>query len=188
MLTFLAFLLHCALSAYVEITGNNVNKHIGGPKPALVKFYSPGCGHCEAMAEDFDEAASVFTDVTFGGVDCIQEDALCSNFDIGGYPTIYFFKANDEKPIDYEGGRTADDFISFVESKTGIISKRGPSLLKIVHPYNYEALVNDTSRCSVILFCDAYTPDCKEFNMIFKELGTIFQADSNVTIGRVLCD
>lgn len=48
------------------------------------------------------------------------------NIYIIGYPTIKFFPAGDSKtPIDYEGGRTAEAFVTFINEKVGTNRKVG---------------------------------------------------------------
>ena len=39
-----------------------------------------------------------------------------SEFDVKGYPTLYFLKANDKKkPISYEGGREEGEMLKFIQ-------------------------------------------------------------------------
>ena len=52
-------------------------------------------------------------------VDCTEEQDLCSDYDVKGYPTIKYWKAGEspDKGTDYQGGRTFDDLKKFVEDE-----------------------------------------------------------------------
>lgn len=39
---------------------------------------------------------------------------------IKGFPTIRLFKPNIDTPVDYEGGRTLNDFLNFLTKETGL--------------------------------------------------------------------
>ena len=49
---------------------------------------------------------------------CVQDatanDIPSDTFDVKGFPTIYF-RSSDGKVVVYEGSRTKEDFISFIE-------------------------------------------------------------------------
>jgi protein disulfide-isomerase A6 len=53
-------------------------------------------------------------------LDCDNHKELGNQFGIKGFPTIKFFAKNSKDPQDYVGGRQVDDFVSFLEIKTGI--------------------------------------------------------------------
>jgi len=86
----------------------------------LVMFHAPWCGHCKSLAPEYAKAAQQLA--TQGGssvlakVDCTIHSGLQNRFAIQGFPTLKFFR--NGTPIDYEGGRTAADIISFVTKKS----------------------------------------------------------------------
>ncbi|XP_075990887.1 protein disulfide-isomerase A5 [Anticarsia gemmatalis] len=87
-------------------------------KHALVMFYAPWCGHCKSTKPEFVRAAEKFADelmVAFGAVDCTNEQELCGNYDVKGYPTIKYFSYYDKAVNEYTGGRKEDDFVSFIK-------------------------------------------------------------------------
>jgi protein disulfide-isomerase A6 len=57
--------------------------------------------------------------VVVADVDCTEEQDLCSDYDVKGYPTIKYWKAGEspDKGTDYQGGRTFDDLKKFVEDE-----------------------------------------------------------------------
>lgn len=77
----------------------------------LIEFYAPWCGHCKNLQPHWNSAATRLKDrVKFGKVDATAEKALAQRYGINSYPTIKVFipGGDAEKPLDYEGGRTAD--------------------------------------------------------------------------------
>ncbi|XP_042418683.1 protein disulfide-isomerase-like [Zingiber officinale] len=86
-------------------------------KNVLLEFYAPWCGHCKKLAPILDEVAISFEndgDVVIAKMDATVND-VPSEFDVQGYPTLYFSSASG-KLSQYEGDRTADDIINYVKS------------------------------------------------------------------------
>ncbi|KAJ3236720.1 hypothetical protein HDU77_011745 [Chytriomyces hyalinus] len=81
---------------------------------AFVKFYAPWCGHCKTLAPVWDElAASMKGKATIAEVDCTQEPAICSKYDVRGYPTLKWI-TGPLGTIDYSGKRSLDALTGFV--------------------------------------------------------------------------
>jgi len=86
----------------------------------LVEFFAPWCGHCKQLAPHYESAAERLRDdhqssARLASVDCTVEKDLCSEFGIKGFPTIKLFTPSTvAAPVDYKGGRTADDIVTFM--------------------------------------------------------------------------
>ena len=63
-----------------------------------------------AAAEEFKDNPKV----EFAAIDCTLERSICSFYDVSGYPTFKYFQYFNKDQKDYQGGRTKDDFVAFM--------------------------------------------------------------------------
>ena len=76
------------------------------------------CGHCKALAPTWDKAATELKGkALFAKVDCTQDEALCGEFEVQGYPTL-IFQTKDGKLSEYNGGRSVAEFEKFAANPT----------------------------------------------------------------------
>jgi len=92
----------------------------------LVEFYAPWCGHCKNLAPEWKKAAAALEGIVkLGAVDMDAHPQLGQPYEVKGFPTIKFFAINKNKPVDFQGGRTAKDITEWVLSQAKqIVSAR----------------------------------------------------------------
>ena len=85
-------------------------------KDTLIAFTAPWCKHCKMMKEAYIEVADSFKEdegIRVALLDVSRNDVASPQFPIDGLPAI-FFKSKGQDPIAFEGERTKDDFIEFI--------------------------------------------------------------------------
>ncbi|KAJ1993451.1 hypothetical protein H4R33_000644 [Dimargaris cristalligena] len=91
-------------------------------KGVLVEFYAPWCGHCKQLAPTYEKVAKIFANepnCLVTKVDATVEPELGTRYDVQGYPTLKFFPAGSDTPIEYDVGRTEEDLVTFLNTHCG---------------------------------------------------------------------
>ncbi|XP_055614434.1 protein disulfide-isomerase A6 homolog [Uranotaenia lowii] len=103
--------LYSSSDDVVELTASNFDRNvIKSDEVWVVEFYAPFCGHCRNLVPEYKKAATALKGVIkVGGVNCEEEQSICSQYGVRGYPTIKIFGASKRSPVDYNGQRTAKD-------------------------------------------------------------------------------
>ncbi|KAI5291958.1 protein disulfide-isomerase precursor [Ascosphaera acerosa] len=101
-------------SKVVSLTTETFKDFIGEHELVLAEFYAPWCGHCKALAPEYELAAEQLAekDIPVVKVDCTQEMDLCREQGVQGYPTLKVIRGETDKP--YRGPRKAASLTSFM--------------------------------------------------------------------------
>ncbi|OBZ70429.1 Protein disulfide-isomerase [Grifola frondosa] len=89
-------------------------------KDVFVEFYASWCGHCKRLKPTWDSLGDRYADVkdriTIAKMEATENDLPPSvPFRISGFPTLKFKKAGTSDFIDYDGDRSLESLIAFVE-------------------------------------------------------------------------
>ncbi|KAL3651333.1 hypothetical protein CASFOL_004335 [Castilleja foliolosa] len=110
-------------SSVVVLTPDNFDEIVlDENKDVLVEFYAPWCGHCKSLASTYEKVAAAFKHdehVVIANVDADQHKDLAEKYGVSGYPTLKFFPKNNKAGDDYDGGRDLEDFVTFINEKSG---------------------------------------------------------------------
>ncbi|KIP03072.1 hypothetical protein PHLGIDRAFT_95218 [Phlebiopsis gigantea 11061_1 CR5-6] len=89
-------------------------------KDVFVEFYAPWCGHCKRLKPTWDSLGDRYADakdrLVIAKMDATENDLPPSvPFRIAGFPTLKFKKAGSKEFIDYDGDRTLESLVAFLE-------------------------------------------------------------------------
>ncbi|KAG0170339.1 protein disulfide-isomerase precursor [Apophysomyces sp. BC1034] len=118
-------------SDVISLTKDDFDKQVLGEDLMLVEFFAPWCGHCKALAPEYEKAATELKpkNVKLAKVDCTENQDLCQDYEVRGYPTLKLFRKGDT--TEYKGPRKADGIVSYMQ-------KQAAPALSAVTPENFE--------------------------------------------------
>lgn len=105
------------------LNDSNFKKTIGD-KHVLVAFTAPWCGHCKSLAPVWEDLATTYAneaDVVIAKVDAESENskATAAEYGVSSYPTLKYFPKGSTTAENYDGGRSEENFVEFLNIKAG---------------------------------------------------------------------
>merc|ERR1712061_251572 len=85
-------------------------------KDVLVEFYAPWCGHCKQLVPIWDKLGEKYKDhksIVIAKIDSTANEL--EDIKVQGFPTIKLIKKGSNEIVDYNGERTLDGFVKFLE-------------------------------------------------------------------------
>jgi len=108
--------LSTAFGSSVVLTQSNYEDETNG-KMVFIKFFAPWCGHCKSLAPKWTDMASELVGnptVLVGEIDCDDENDLCEDHDIEGFPTIKW--GSPDALSDYNLDMETEEMVKFVKN------------------------------------------------------------------------
>jgi len=133
--------------AVVTLTTENFDAFIKENGKVLVEFYAPWCGHCKALAPEYEKAAQAIdadesVSAKLAKVDATVEKDLATKYGVKGFPTLKYFTGDADEPSDYSGGRTEPTIIQWLRTR---------SMPAVTILESAKALTEFTAKGSVVL-------------------------------------
>ncbi|GKV08283.1 hypothetical protein SLEP1_g19938 [Rubroshorea leprosula] len=122
----------------------------------MVEFYAPWCGHCQALAPEYAAAATELKaeGVVLAKVDATEENELAQEYDVQGFPTVYFFVDGEHKP--YNGARNKEAIVTWIKKKIG------PGVQNITTSDDAERILTSESKVALGYLNSLVGPDADE--------------------------
>ncbi|KAL6056824.1 protein disulfide-isomerase precursor [Balamuthia mandrillaris] len=159
---FLCLLVACAQASYVlDLTKDNFQQTLDENEFVLVEFFAPWCGHCKALAPEYEAAAQLLKDtpnVKLAKVDCTVEEDLAREHAIQGFPTVRLYRrGSTADPIEYNAAREANAIVAWLNKKAG------PAATSLANEEEAQNFVTEKKTCVVGYFDNKDNEEYKRF-------------------------
>jgi protein disulfide-isomerase-like protein len=110
-----------ASAKVVNLDDSNYGSITSETDLVFIKFFAPWCGHCKAMAKDWEtlgtKMAADKPGILIAEVDCTSEEAddLCESNGVEGFPTLKY--GDPEFLENYDGPRELDALYEFATTQ-----------------------------------------------------------------------
>eukprot|EP00758_Cryptobia_borreli_P005333 Tbor_TRINITY_DN4847_c0_g1::TRINITY_DN4847_c0_g1_i1::g.1222::m.1222/K09584/PDIA6, TXNDC7; protein disulfide-isomerase A6 len=175
-----------ALDGVIDLNPTTFDEIVGKEAGVLVEFYAPWCGHCKSLVPEYmkvGKAASGSKAVVVAKVNADEHGGLAGRFGVSGYPTIKYFPAGSTEAEDYQGGRDAASFVSFLNMKTGanLIIRKDPTFAVAITAQTFAEIVGKEAGV-LVEFYAPWCGHCKSLAPIYEKVAKAFANDKKKII------
>ena len=107
------------------LVGKNFHEvAMNAEKDVLVEFYAPWCGHCKQLVPVWDKLGEKYADhpsIVIAKMDSTGNEL--EEIKVQGFPTIKLIKKGTNDIVDFDGERTEEGFVKFLEAQVGEIGR-----------------------------------------------------------------
>lgn len=163
IIVFVALVALVTATAVKDTTDADFETVIASHEFVMMEFYAPWCGHCKKLEPEYEQAATQLGDkAVLARLDATAETKSAGKFEVKGFPTIKIFR-DGKLAGDYEGGRSAADFVKYVNGNVG------PAVKPATDAAALEALKSESDVLLVIFTTDSSSATYKAFEEVAKE-------------------
>jgi hypothetical protein len=145
------------------------------------------CHYCLPSTFPFSEASTMLPDIIFADVNCPEQEDICEQFDVRGFPFHQLFLPRDRTGIEFEGKHTTDEYVYFLQNRTRFRVRRSPyGKLHHLTEWSWPKWAANIT-CGLVLF---HWEDCADCRHILPQMGLmadIFEPDSQISVAAVSC-
>nr|POE64854.1 protein disulfide-isomerase [Quercus suber] len=164
-----------------DLTKDSFHDFVKSHDLVLAEFFAPWCGHCKALAPEYEEAATTLKekDIALAKVDCTEQQDLCQEFGVEGYPTLKVFRGPDNV-VPYSGQRKAPAIVSYMTKQS----------LPSVSILQTEAALEEFKTADKVVLVGYFAADDKTSNATFTAVADemrdsfLFGATSDVALAK----
>ncbi|KAK5126326.1 hypothetical protein LTR85_010562 [Meristemomyces frigidus] len=177
----LALAALAAASDVHDLTKDSFEPFVTENNLVLAEFFAPWCGHCKALAPEYEEAATTLKDksIALAKIDCTEQQDLCQSYGVEGYPTLKVFRGT-QNVQPYAGPRKAQAIVSYMTKQS----------LPSVSALLSEAALDEFKTADKVVLVGFFGADDKSSNITFSEVADelrdsfLFGATSDAALAK----